>query len=252
MLPDVVVGVSTGAIVAATYAARADWERALQQVDRSRLPTLADADPDAERLVRLRAALRSARQLAPTVWTWWGREGYEEYARRTLTELLGGGDVGEQRLPVALVATDLASYRRAVLRAGSLVEATLSASALPAVTSPIAFAGGTLVDGAFSDPAPVDVARELGADAVLVVHVERPLDSPDDLDNWPRALARGVEIGGRAFSEERLADADLVVRVVLDPSIRLLDFTHVDAVARRIAGAVRDRLSDVRALVGAT
>lgn len=246
--PDVVVGVSTGAIVAATYAARTDWEHALQQVDRSRLPALADADPDADRLERLRAALRSARQLAPSVWTW-GLEGYEEYARRTLGELLGEGRVDGLRLPLALVATDLAASRRAVLRSGSLVEATLAASALPAVTDPIALEGGLLVDGSFADPAPVDVARDLGADVVLVVHVERPLDEPE-LDSWPRALARGVEIGGRTFVEERLARADVVVRARLRPDVRALDFSAIDAVARHVAGAVRDHLGDLREALG--
>ncbi|QBI21645.1 hypothetical protein ER308_20125 [Egibacter rhizosphaerae] len=246
--PDVVVGVSTGAVVASIFAARVDWEAALQATDRSRLPTLAPTDPQADPFARLRGVLRSARQLAPSVWTW-GRQGYETFARSTLTELLGSTTVEATRLPLALTATDLLAAERRVIRSGDLTTATLAASALPGVSDPIAADGGLLFDGTFSDPAPIDVARELGADVVVAVYPDRPLEDME-LDSWLRGLVRGVEIGSRAFAEERLLAADLVIRPRIDTAVRTLDFSTLDNTARRCAVATRAVIPDVAELLG--
>lgn len=247
--PDVVVGVSTGAVVAATYAAREDWSRALQSVDRGRLPSLAPRPEEDVSLARLRTAFRSAKQLAPSVWTW-GRQGYEEYGRATLADLLGDGRRFEDtRVPLAQVATDLSEGRSRVLMEGHLATATLAASTLPGVTRPVEVEGRLLVDGAFTDPAPVDVARGMGADVVLVIHCLGDT-TPDEPDNWIMALVRGMEIGQHAFAEERLAQADLVVRPDLGNSVRALDFTGLDNAVRRTATALQERLPELERLLG--
>lgn len=243
--PDVVVGVSTGAIVAAAYAARADWSDALQQMDRTKLPALASGSSSDDTFARLRAALRSARQLAPSVWTW-GRQGYAEYGRAALADLLGPEPrLGRTRVPLALVATDLERGERTVLDRGPLAQATLAASALPGLARPVPIGARLLADGAFSDPVPIDVARDLGADVVLVVHTQPPLAASDP-DNWILALVRGMEIGQQAFADERLGQADIVVRATLDATVRSLDFAGLDAAARRTGAAVSADLDKIR------
>ena len=247
--PDVVVGVSMGAVVAATYASREDWQEALLSVDRSRLPAFALRDDgEEESLVRLRSALRSARRLAPSVWTW-GRQGYEEYGRMTLKELLGENPTfAGTRLPLAVVATDLAGGGRIVLRDGDLVGATLASAAIPGIGKPVTVDGRQLIDGGFADPAPVDVARDLGADVVVAVHAGQHL-TPNDADNWMTALVRGLEIAQRAFAEERLQDADLVLRPDYGQRVNILNFGVVDTVVRRGAACAEAALSDITALL---
>jgi NTE family protein len=242
--PDVVVGVSTGAIVAAAYAAREDWSQALQGMDRSKLPALVQGPEGEDSLTRLRTSLRNVRQLAPSMWTW-GRQGYAEYGRVALLDLLGEEmRLDQARVPTALVATDLQSGQRAVLDSGGLVTAALAASVLPGVARPVEIAGRHLVDGAFSDPVPTDVARELGADVVMAVHAgAMPGEDPD---SWVLALVRGMEIGQHAFTEERLADADVVVRADLGTGVRSLDFQGVDEAARRLAAAVAQSVPRIR------
>lgn len=234
--PDVLVGVSTAAVVAAAYAARTDWSDGLRAMDRSRLPSTAGVADD-ETFARLRGALRSARQLAPSVWTW-GRQGYESFGRRSLDSLLGASlTFDETRIPLALVATDLGEGARAILDHGLVAEAALASSALPGVTRPIWRGEHLLVDGAFSDPAPVDVARDLGADVVVVVAPAGPsLVGADEPEGPVSGLLRGIELGQRAFVEERLSDADVALRPDLGPDVRVLDFSSLDEAARR-AGA---------------
>lgn len=246
--PYALVGVSTGAVVAASYAARPDWLPALSAIDRKRLPTLAARPDEDDSLIRLRAVLRNARQLAPSVWTW-GRQGYEEYGRLAVTELLGSCRRFERtRVRLAQVATDLRAGERAILTDGDLPTATLAASALPGVTRPIQLGEALLADGAFADPAPVDVARGMGAERVLVVHPLGELTS-ERPDNWIQALVRGMEIGQHAFAKERLGEADLVIRPDLGPSVRALDFSGLDDAARRAGAAVLEQAAEIRRLL---
>lgn len=235
--PDVLVGVSSAAVVAATYAVRTDWSAALLAVDRARLPTLSAPLGDDVRS-RLRQTLRSARQLAPSVWTW-GRKGLEGLGRDVLEDLFGSATAfADTRLPLALTATDLRTSSRVTFTEGALVDAAVAASALPGLTRPVQVAGRVLLDGAFADPAPVDVARALGADVVVVALPFGPGEAhggatDEEFDGPIAAMLRGLVIGQRAFLREQLSDADIVLRADLGEDVRLLDFTVLDDAVRR-------------------
>ncbi|HVM00909.1 MAG TPA: patatin-like phospholipase family protein [Egibacteraceae bacterium] len=245
--PSVIVGVSMGAVVGATYAAREDWAPALEAVDRTHLPAFTDPREN-EGLELVRAALRSARRLAPTFWTW-GRQGYEEYGRSTLAHLLGPVTTfADTRIVLGMVATDLHAGERVVLTEGALVPATLASAAIPGIARPVTLDGKLLVDGGFADPAPVDVARELGADVVLGVYTGQHLE-PTATDNWLLTLLRGLEIGQRKFAEERLARADLVLRPEFTRRVNALNFSVIDDVVSRGVACGRANAAAVRALV---
>lgn len=236
--PDVLVGVSMGALVATTYASRSDWGEALAGVDRTRLPALTDPRDDIA-LARMRTLVRNARSLAPSVWTW-GRQGYEEFGRATLATLLGSQTTFEDcRVPVAVVATDLERACRVVFDDGDLTGATLASGAIPGLAKPVVVGGRTYIDGGFSDPAPVDIARDLGADVVVAVHVGQHL-GVFDADNWAMTLLRGMEISQRSFAEERLSHADLVLRPDFGERVNVLDFSAIDDVVR--SGGISARL----------
>ncbi|CAN5898068.1 patatin family protein [soil metagenome] len=245
--PDVLVGVSMGALVATTYAARDDWMAALESVDRSRLPALTDPRDDIA-LARMRTLVRNARRLAPSVWTW-GRQGYEDYGRATLATLLGEAQTfAECRVPVAVIATDLDRRERVVFNDGDLIGATLASGAIPGLARPVVLDGRTLIDGGFSDPAPVDVARDMGADVVVAVHTGQRY-AEFEADNWAMALLRGIDVAQRALATERLRHADLVLRPEFADRVNLLNFSAVSDVVRAGVTEVRGQLPRLRALL---
>lgn len=245
--PDVIVGVSMGAVVGAAYAARADWSDAIHTVDRTHLPAFTDPRETAG-FDLVRAAVRSARRLAPSFWTW-GRQGYEEYGRATLTDVLGSVKTfADTRIPVAMVATDLHAAERCVLHDGDLLGATLASAAIPGIARPVLHDGRTLIDGGFADPAPVDVARDLGADVVVAIYTGQHL-APTEADNWLLALVRGLEIGQRRFAEERLSHADLVLRPDFGERVNALNFSAMDDVVAYGATCAREHLDRVTALL---
>lgn len=250
LAPTAIVGVSMGSVVAASYAAREDWLGALGSVDRRLLPKFTDPG-DADGIARLRTLVASARQMAPSVLTW-GRQGVEEFGRSTMHELVGADSVLEDlAIPVAVCATDLEAGERVVFDSGNITEAVLSSCAIPGILAPRRRDGRLLVDGSFADPAPVDVARDMGADVVIAVDVG-PTQGMDGGDSWATVMLRGLEIGHRRLVAERLSNADLVLRPVTAERVAMLNFTHADDVVRMGHGCTRAAIPELAELLDTT
>lgn len=78
------------------------------------------------------------------------------------------------------VAADLGTGEEVWLTHGSLIDAARASSAIPVIFHAVRREGRWLVDGALANPAPVSLARALGADIVISV----------DLNAVPRVLDR--------------------------------------------------------------
>jgi NTE family protein len=108
----------------------------------------------------------------------WPRSGLLE-GRRSL-ELIRphvGQRIEGLSRPFAAVATDLRSGAEVVLREGEVLEAIRASVAIPGLFTPQRWRGRLLVDGGLTNPIPVDVARQLGAQFVIAVSV---LALPDE------------------------------------------------------------------------
>src|SRR5205807_9632997 len=81
--------------------------------------------------------------------------------------------------PFLFVATDLVSGKAVVFKDGPLSEALRATMSLPAIFSPVRRDDHVYVDGGIVNNLPVDVARAMGADIVIAVHLEVPPLNPD-------------------------------------------------------------------------
>lgn len=73
------------------------------------------------------------------------------------------------RIPLMMVATDLANGKKVVLKSGSILEALRATMSVPGLFAPVKIKNRWLVDGGLVDPVPVGVARALEADVVIAV-----------------------------------------------------------------------------------
>ncbi|MGO9863705.1 MAG: patatin-like phospholipase family protein [Terriglobales bacterium] len=90
----------------------------------------------------------------------------------------------ELPIPFRSVATDLVSGKPYVFDQGSLAEAMRASMSLPAFFTPERDGNRILVDGGLLDNLPVDVARKMGADIVIAVHLRTaPLDPKTSLSS---------------------------------------------------------------------
>jgi NTE family protein len=85
--------------------------------------------------------------------------------------------------PFRAMATDLESGEAVELKQGDLVTALRASLAAPGVFEPVEVEGKLLVDGGLANNLPVDVARAMGVDILIVVDVGFPLRKRDSLDS---------------------------------------------------------------------
>ncbi len=75
----------------------------------------------------------------------------------------------ELKIPVMMVATDLETGRKVVLKSGNILDALRASMSTPGLFAPARVKNRWLVDGGLVDPVPVSVARAMGADIVIAV-----------------------------------------------------------------------------------
>ncbi len=78
------------------------------------------------------------------------------------------------------VAADLATGEEMEITTGSVIDAARASSAIPVIFQAVEREGKWLVDGALANPAPVSLARKLGAEVIISI----------DLNAVPRVLNR--------------------------------------------------------------
>lgn len=75
----------------------------------------------------------------------------------------------ELKIPVMMVATDLETGQKVVLKSGKILDALRASTSIPGLFAPARIRNRWLVDGGLVDPVPVSVARAVGADIVIAV-----------------------------------------------------------------------------------
>jgi NTE family protein len=91
------------------------------------------------------------------------------------------------QLPIRFraVATDLETGNPVVMRDGDLATAMRASLSAPGIFAPVEREGHLLVDGGLAENLPIDVARSMGVDILIVVDVSTPLVARDKLTDAP-------------------------------------------------------------------
>lgn len=118
-------------------------------------------------------------------------------------------------IPFACVGTDLVSGKQRVFRNGSLSQALRSTMSLPGIFSPVRANGSVLVDGGLLDNLPVDVARNMGSDLIIAVHLQtKPLDAKEPISSFG-VLGRSISVVIAANELRSMENADVLISVPL-------------------------------------
>lgn len=225
---DAIAGTSMGAVVGGLYASgltASEVERVMRSVNWQEAfddrPPRADLtfrrkQEDRAFLVRLPLGLRSGEFLLPKGLIQGQR--LNETLRRLTLPVSAVEDF--DRLPTRFraVATDLETGDRVVLDRGDLPLAMRASLSAPGVFTPVEYEDKVLVDGGLADNLPVDVAREMGVDVLIVVDAGFPLLKRDRLSSVPTISNQMLAILIRRNSSHQrasLSERD----VVIDPAI---------------------------------
>jgi NTE family protein len=120
-------------------------------------------------------------------------------------------------IPFRAVATDMVKGDMVVLGEGDLAIAMRASMAIPGAFAPVTMGEQVLSDGGMVRNVPVDVARDLCADVVIVSNLVEPEYSPEQLQTSLQLLSRSN--GVMIFANETAQLATLTDRDVLIESI---------------------------------
>jgi NTE family protein len=127
----------------------------------------------------------------------------------------GTTSFNELPIPFACVGTDLVSGKQHVFRDGSLASALRSTMSLPGVFAPVRTDNAIYVDGGLLDNLPVDVAKGMGADLVLAIHLETKETEPTEALGPFSVLGKSIGVVISANELRSMQNADILVSVPL-------------------------------------
>jgi NTE family protein len=155
------------------------------------------------------------------------------------------------KIPVAAVATDLASGDPVVFRQGPLVEAIRASCAYPGLFEPVQIGTRYFVDGGLVAPVPAQAARQLGATLVVGVSLGTQDRNRTAPKNIFQVVARAVSAAQKHQQDTWERHADLVIR----PDIQSLawdDFSRANQAIEAGEAAAQLALPRIERLLAAS
>ena len=181
---DVITGTSMGAIVGGLYASgmrAADLDLALRSVNWGEVFTnpvqrqqlsQRRKEEDFDIAAAIELGLRDGELLLPSGAV--SSRGLESLLRRYTLPVRGVARFDDLPIRFRAVATDMETGAAVVLDSGDLALALRASMSVPGAFAPTEVDGRVLGDGGLVNNLPIDVARALGADLVIVVNIGTP------------------------------------------------------------------------------
>jgi len=157
-------------------------------------------------------------------------------------------DFDKLNIPFRAVAADIETGDAVVLRSGDLATSIRASMSVPGIFAPVEIDGKLLVDGGVANNIPINVARDMGADVLIVVDIGTPLRTRDKIESVVNLTAQLLTIMIQRNSKEQLRTlkgGDILIQPSLG-NIGTSDFDRApEAVAIGKAGAekLRQQLS---------
>ncbi len=121
--------------------------------------------------------------------------------RSLLSEAVDGKTFADLEIPTTLMAVDMVQGAEVALNEGPLMPAVLATSAMPAIFPPVELSGMQLADGGVIDSLATHVAVGQGANKVIAVDIEPPLEKDNPWVN-PISAITGLQLPFLSGSNE--------------------------------------------------
>src|SRR5215472_13663536 len=257
---DAIAGTSMGAVVGGLYASglsARDIEKIMTSINwqdafRDRPPRedldLRRKQEDETFLVKYHLGLRDGHIVVPKGLI--QGQKLTETLRRLTLPVARINDFDELPTPFRAVATDLENGDSVVMGSGDLTSAMRASLSAPGVFAPVEREGRLLIDGGVADNVPVDVARSMGVDVLIVVDVGSPLVPRQQLSSAPVITNQMLSILIKRNAQaqlETLDPHDILIRPALG-NASAFDFGSVARVIGVGEKAARESAAQLAAL----
>src|SRR3984885_3560205 len=256
---DCIAGTSMGAIVGGLYASgmtvdqiestmrSVDWQEAFHDAPPRRDLAFRRKQDDRNFLVDLPLGLKHGKILLPKGFI--QGQKLQETLRQLTLPFSNSTDFDRLPTPFRAVATDLETGNAVVMDKGDLSIAMRASMSAPGVFAPVELDGRLLVDGGLAENLPINVARAMHADILIVSDVSFPLQPRAALDSALSISNQMLAILVRKDSDRQrasLGPQDILIEPNLG-SATATDFTAPSAVITRGEDAARQAESALSA-----
>lgn len=212
---EAIAGTSMGAVVGGLYASglsagqiesmvrSLNWQEAFRDQPPRQDLTLRRKHEDDNFLVNFRIGVRHGHLVLPQGLI--QGQSLTEILRRLTLPVARITNFADLPTPFRAVATNLATGAQVVMSSGDLTSAMRASMSAPGVFAPVARDGQLLIDGGISDNVPIDVARSMGVDVLIVVDVSYPIEPLRRLNGVAGISAQTLAILMARRSERQLA-----------------------------------------------
>lgn len=188
---DFLSGASSGALVAAPYAIHRDINKLEEQLmEKTRENWMMVVDPS-----------RSSGLIAGSKFS------------NFLRTVIGHHSFTDTKIPLRIIATDLLSGRARVFSQGDIARAVRASTSVPLVFKPEAHEGQMLADGGLSDPVPVALLADMGADIKVAVNLYSKKEFSGKRLSLTQIAVRSMRIFLYNLAAEKVKAADVLIEV---------------------------------------
>ncbi len=173
---------------------------------------------------------------------------------QNLRQVFGNKTFADTKIPLTVMATDFNTGEEVALTSGSIVDAIRASIAIPFIWGAHQVDGRVLVDGAVSDPLPVDIAIKEGAEVILAMGFQAPL--PGKVKSISRYAFHMNGIMTNNLYQSNFAFHNAVHHAEIIPifpefdrSIRLFDTDQIPYVIEQGEKATREQIPYIRKLL---
>lgn len=185
---DVISGASSGSIVAAHYALYKDSNLLKEAIAESsiKLPSIWD--------LGLRGGLVKGKKL-----------------KKLATEIFGKKKFSNTKIPLRIIATNLRDGSEHVFSQGEIAFSVQASCAVPVFFEPVKTATHSFVDGGLSDPVPVKVLKDMGANITIAVNLYHKNEFFDRTFTVLKVALRSSRIAIYNLAQHSIKEADIVI-----------------------------------------
>ncbi|MGA2841508.1 MAG: patatin-like phospholipase family protein [Steroidobacteraceae bacterium] len=258
---DCIAGTSMGAVVGGLYASgmsahdiettirSLDWQEAFRDAPPRRDLAFRRKQDDRNFLVRLPLGLKHAQILLPKGFI--QGQKLQETLRQLTLPFDNSTDFDKLPTKFRAVATDLVTGGAVLLDKGDLAIAMRASISAPGVFAPVEYEGRLLVDGGLAENLPIDVAREMNADVLIVSDVSYPLQNRAQLDSALSISNQMLAILVRKDSDRQLktlGPQDILIEPSLGAATSTDFSSGVNTIVQgeRAARGAMDKLASLR------
>ncbi|HEX3914211.1 MAG TPA: patatin-like phospholipase family protein [Steroidobacteraceae bacterium] len=257
---DCIAGTSMGAVVGGLYASgmtaaqidatmrTVDWQEAFRDAPPRRDLAFRRKQDDQNFLVRLPLGLKHGKLLLPKGFI--QGQKLQETLRQLTLPFSASTEFDLLPTPFRAVATDLVTGKAVLLDKGDLSVAMRASISAPGLFAPVESQGLLLVDGGLAENLPIDVARQMHADVLIVSDVSFPLQPRSALDSALSISNQMLAILVRKDADRQratLGPADVLIEPTLGEASST-DFTAANSTIAAGENAARSMLARLDAL----